>query len=78
MSGFYIERKVQKTRNDHKCMGCCETILKGEPASNIVWTNDDGFSACYICDPCRDYLDRNPGEAGDEWGEGDVGDARRE
>ena len=78
MSDFYSERQVAKTRKDHRCLGCWETIPAGESASNIAGSNDDGFHFYYLCAPCRDYLDSLDWQDGDFWSEGDLGNVRRQ
>lgn len=78
MSDFYSERKVEKTRKSHKCLGCREKLPKGSTAFYIAAVYEGDFGAYHLCIPCRDYLDRNPIERGDFWCEGDLGDARRQ
>lgn len=78
MSDFYSERQVKKTRKYHYCFGCREKLPKGSTAFYITGIGDDGFESYHLCIPCKEWSDRNPGQAGDEWGEGDVGDARRQ
>ena len=78
MSDFYSERQVKKTRKDHRCFGCREKLPKGTTVFYIAGTNDDGFTSCYLCIPCKEWIDNNPGEVDDEWGEGDVWDARQQ
>ena len=78
MSNFYSERQVKKTHKDHKCLGCNGKISKGSAASYIAGIGEDGFDSYYLCIPCREWSDHNPGQDGDEWREGDVGDARRQ
>ena len=78
MSDFYSERQVKKTRKDHKCFGCREKLPKGSTAFYITGIGDDGFESYHLCIPCWEWDRRNPGEDGDECGEGDIGDARRQ
>lgn len=78
MSNFYSERKVAKTRKKHMCVGCGKWLEKGSTMIYITGGGNGEISSCYYCVPCREYIDRNPGEDGDEWGEGDVGDARQQ
>ena len=78
VSDFYNERQIKKTRKDHKCFGCREKLPKGSTAFYIAGIAEDGFSYYYLCEPCRDYLDRNPLERGDFWSEGELGNIRRQ
>ena len=78
MSNFYNEHQVKKTRKDHKCLGCYEKIPRGLSASYIAGTNEDGFSAYYLCVPCRTYLDQLDWQDGDFWTEGELGNIRRQ
>lgn len=78
MSDFYTEHRVNTTRKNHKCLGCLSTIPIGTTAFYIVAVFEGDFGAYRLCIPCRDYLERNPGEYGDFWSEGDLGSARRQ
>lgn len=78
MSDFYNERKVKKTRKDHKCFGCREKLPKGSMAFYISGVYEGDFSFYYLCIPCKEWIDQNPGQDGDFWGEGDIGNIRRQ
>lgn len=74
MNDFSNERKVKKTRKDHKCIGCRGKLSKGSTAFYISGVYEGDFGSYYLCIPCREYLYRYPGE----FSEGDLGDARCE
>lgn len=75
---FYNERRVKRTRKEHKCFGCLKKLLTGSTAFYVSGVYEGDFGAYYLCIPCRDYLDCNLCEDGDFWSEGDLGDARRQ
>lgn len=78
MSDFQSERQIKKTRKDHKCFGCCENIPKGTKAFYITDVENGKFGAYYLCEQCREYIDRSPFERGDSFSEGDLGSVRRQ
>ena len=75
MSDFYNERKVKKTRKDHRCFGCKVKLPIGSTAFYISGIYEGVFGSYYLCIKCRDYLDKNPEFARNGYGEGDIRDA---
>jgi hypothetical protein len=78
MSDFYNERKVKKTRKDHRCFGCRAKILTGSSCFYFTFINEGDFGAEYLCVKCKDYLVKNPEFARNGYGEGDIRDAMLE
>lgn len=71
-------KDIKKTRKDHRCVGCLETIPKGSPASYFagIWEGD--FCAGHLCIPCEEHLTKYSRDFRDGWGEGEIGEHRRE
>jgi hypothetical protein len=46
---------VVKTRKDHKCYGCCNTIKKGETVYSQTNVYDGHIYTLYYCNICRDW-----------------------
>jgi hypothetical protein len=78
VSDFYNERKVKKTRKDHKCFGCRAKIPTGSSCFYSAFVNEGDFRAEYLCLKCKDYLVKNPEFARDGYSEGDIRDAMLE
>ncbi|EGW40672.1 hypothetical protein [Desulfosporosinus sp. OT] len=78
MGDFYHERKVKKTKKDHKCFGCRAKIPTGSSCFYITFVNDGDFGADYLCLKCKEYLVNNPEFARAGYGEGDIRDAMLE
>lgn len=65
-------RKLVKTRKEHKCEGCFEIISQGTEVTHCKGKWEGEFYDYHMCDPCIDYMDddRNwedgftPGEVG--------------
>jgi len=75
VSDFYNERKVKKTKTNHKCFGCRVKIPVGSSCFYITYVNEGTFGADYLCIKCKDYLDKNPEFGRNGYGEGDIRDA---
>lgn len=75
---FYNERKVKKTRKDHKCFGCREKIPVGSSCYYFSGVYEGDFCADYLCTKCKDYLVKNPEFAREGYSEGDIRDAMLE
>jgi len=72
MSDFYNERKVKKTRKEHKCFGCIIKLPIGSTAFYISSVYEGNFGTYYLCIKCRGYLDKNPEVAREGYFEGDI------
>ncbi len=70
--------KTVKTKKDHSCFTCCETIPKGT-LTEFSWGNDGVYWwRTYICDPCLLYISENDLLEDGNWlDEGCVDEHRR-
>ena len=53
MAGVIRDGRL-KTRKDHECHGCRETIPKGTECYSQTCV-DDGIYTIYVCDACKEY-----------------------
>lgn len=75
MSDFYNERRVKKTKMDHKCFGCREKLPIGSECFYIAGVYEGDFGTHYLCLKCKKYLDNYPERS---YSEGDIRDAMLE
>ncbi|PID03622.1 hypothetical protein CSV67_02985 [Sporosarcina sp. P2] len=61
MSSFNNHRKVNKTRKDHRCLGCQDLIPKGEKAINNSGVFEGDFYNYYLCSPCEIVIKEHRG-----------------
>ncbi|MCL6446841.1 MAG: hypothetical protein K6U04_01615 [Armatimonadetes bacterium] len=52
--------KVKKTRKEHICEGCFETIPKGGSCFSYSGVGKNGFYRYYLCDRCNRFADEFP------------------
>lgn len=78
MSGFHDRHDVNKTRKEHKCMGCFEQIPIGSSVTLFSGLGEGGFYRMYFCIPCVDYVEKHPDDFEEGLWEGCVRDMKRE
>lgn len=71
---FATERKISKTKKEHRCFGCNKKF----PAGSWLWYQSGvwcgNFYASYMCQPCKRELSRN--DYSDGFCEGDLWESR--
>lgn len=58
MSDIYNEKTIHKSRKDHRCDICGETIQKGVSYKNIRGLFDGHFFETKVCNHCIPILDK--------------------
>ena len=78
MSDFCSERRVKKTKKEHRCFGCRAKLPINSTCFYIVGVYEGYFGTHYLCSMCRKYLNDNPEVAREGYDEGDIRDWMKE
>jgi predicted SprT family Zn-dependent metalloprotease len=71
--------KNVKTRKEHKCWGCAETIPAGTNVVKTTTVNDGRIGDAYWCEKCHDAVKKmEPWEREDGFAFGEVGERLKE
>ena len=54
---FWENRKIKKTRKDHRCEYCGAKIPAGSSCENNVGTYEGDFNHYYLCERCLVFMD---------------------